>query len=67
MNMWGTLAKIGASIVAGLGIDWAYDSVKESQAEAKEQAQMEKQAKWGKWLLIGAMVFLGYSVMSKRK
>lgn len=66
--MWGTLAKVGASLLAGLGIDWAYSTVKENQEDAKEQAQMDKQAKWGKYILIGAMLLLGYSVMgSKRK
>ncbi len=65
--MWGTLGKIAGSILAGFGIDWAYDTVKENQAEKLEQAQMDKQAKWGKWILIGTMLFVGYYAMGKKK
>lgn len=63
--MWGTILKIGGSLLAGLGIDWAYDSYQQSQAEAAEQAQMNKQANWGKWILITAAVCMGYSMLKK--
>lgn len=65
--MWGTLAKIGGSILAGLGIDWAYETVKENQTAKLEQAQMDKQAKWGKYILIATVIFVGYYAMGKKK
>ncbi|MBP3687016.1 MAG: hypothetical protein J6J35_01475 [Alphaproteobacteria bacterium] len=63
--MWGTFLKLGGSLLAGLGIDWAWDSYQESQATAVEQAQMNKQANWGKWILISAAVLAGYSMLKK--
>lgn len=63
--MWGTILKVGGSILAGLGLDWAYDSYQESQQQAAEEAQMNKQANWGKWILISAAVVLGYSLLKK--
>ncbi len=63
--MWGTFLKLGGSLLAGLGIDWAWDSYQDSQAAAAEQAQMNKQANWGKWILITAAVLAGYSMLKK--
>ena len=63
--MWGTVLKLGGSLLAGRGIDWAWDSYQESQAAAAEQAQMNKQANWGKWILITAAVLVGYSMLKK--
>jgi len=61
--MWATIAKVGGSLLAGLGIDWAWDSYTENK---KESEQMKKQANWGKWLLIGACVVYGFSLMKKK-
>ncbi len=63
--MWGTVLKLGGSLLAGLGIDWAWDSYQDSQVAAAEQAQMNKQANWGKWILITAAVLVGYSMLKK--
>lgn len=65
--MWGTLLKVGGSILAAVGLDWAVDSYKENEAAKAEAAQMEKQAKWGKFILIGALVMVAYSMMKKGK
>ncbi len=63
--MFGTILKLGGSLLAGLGIDWAWDSYTEAQHAAVEQAQMNKQANWGKWILITAAVLVGYSMLKK--
>ncbi len=65
--MWGIITKVGGSILAGLGLDWAWDSYKESQAQAQENAQMEKQANWGKYILIALIVGVSYKLLKKGK
>lgn len=65
--MWGALAKVGGAILAGLGVDWAVSAVQDSQAAAAENAQMQRQAKWGKFILFGVVAYLGYRLLSKVK
>lgn len=61
--MWGTLAKLGGAILATIGIDWAVGEYKENQAVAAQDA---KEAKLGKALLIGAALYFGYKLMTKK-
>lgn len=62
--MWGALAKLGGAILATVGLDYAVDSYKESQAQAKAD---ENEAKMGKVLLGAAALFLGYQLLKRMK
>ncbi len=62
--MWGALAKVGGTVLAGLGIDWAIGSYQESAAEA---AQREKNQQIGKGIVGAAAIYLGYLLLKKMK
>lgn len=65
--MWGFLAKLGGSILAGLGIESIYSSYTEAKADAVEQAAADKRKKFGKLLLIGAVAVVAYGMFKKMK
>lgn len=62
--MWSILAKLGGTVLAGLGIDWAYDTYKENSAAA---AQQQENIKVGKVIAGAAVVYLGYILLKKVK
>ena len=61
--MWGALAKLGGAILATIGIDYAVDAYKENQAEAAQDA---KEQKIGKIILVGAALFFGYKLLTRK-
>lgn len=61
--MWGALAKLGGAILATVGIDYAVDAYKENQAEAAQDA---REVKLGKYILMGAALFFGYKLLTKK-
>lgn len=65
--MWGFLAKLGGSLLAGLGVESIYSSYTEARTEAVEQAAADKRKKFGKLLLIGAIAVVAYSMFKKMK
>lgn len=64
--MWGALVKLGGAVLATLGIDYAVDAYKENQAANAEAAQNAKEATWGKYVLVGAALFFGYKLLTKK-
>lgn len=65
--MWGFLAKLGGSLLAGLGVESLYSSYTEARAEAVEQDAADKRKKFGKLLLMGAAAFVAYTMFKKMK
>lgn len=62
--MWGALAKVGGTILAGLGLDWALNSYEENQAQQEQQA---KNINIGKVIVGASAIYLGYVMMKKIK
>jgi len=62
--MWGALAKLGAAILATVGIDYAVDSYKDSQATAAADA---KDAKVGQIIIGAAALFVAYTLFKRMK
>ena len=58
--MWGILAKVGGTILTGLGLDWAINSYSENQAAAEQQA---KNINIGKLIVGGAAIYIGYLLL----
>lgn len=64
--MWGALVKLGAAVLATIGIDMAVDSYQEYSAAQKEAAMDAKEAKAGKIILVAAALFFGYKLLTKK-
>lgn len=64
--MWKVLAKLGAAVLATVGIDMAVDSYQDYSAQQAEAAQDAKEAKMGKIILAAAALFFGYKLLTKK-
>ncbi len=62
--MWGAIAKVGGTILAGLGLDWALNSYEENQTAA---AQQSKNINIGKFIVGASAIYLGYVMLKKIK
>lgn len=61
--MWGALVKLGGLVLTTIGIDYAVDSYKEKSAT---EAQDAKEAKIGKYIVLAAVMFFGYKLLTKK-
>ena len=61
--MWGALAKIGGLVLSTIGINYAVSSYQEKTAA---EAQDAKEANVGKFILLGAILFIGYKLVTKK-
>lgn len=61
--MWGALAKIGGLVLSTIGINYAVESYQEKTAT---EAQDAKEANVGKFILLGAILFIGYKLVTKK-
>lgn len=64
--MWGAIAKIGGALLATLGLDYAVDSYNEYSTAQKEAALDSREAKWGKFILMGIAAIVGYKLLTKK-
>ncbi len=61
--MWGALVKIGGLILSTVGINYAVDAYNDKTAAAAADA---KDAKIGKFLMLGVVLFVGYKLLTKK-
>ena len=61
--MWGALAKLGGLVLSTIGINYAVNSYQEKNAAEAADA---KDANIGKFVLLGAVLFFGYKLLTKK-
>jgi len=62
--MWGAIAKIGGTILAGLGVEWAVNSYTENKQLTEQQ---QKNIQIGKIIVGVAAIYLGFILLKKLK